>query len=309
MNKKTGLDYFSFDVDFFQDEKIQFVSARFGFKGEVIAIRLLCKIYRNGYYMDWSEDIALLLAKSVGDGCQHSCVRDVVYELLKRGFFDRSIFERFSILTSHGIQKRYFAACEKARRKGVAYTPEYMLIDTSDFAHFTVASLKSEFSPQHSNILPPTLQHFDPKMHTFSTQSKVKESKEKVKPPLTPPGGKDPALRAVRDSFVFDQPLSKAVNEWLKYKAEKKNMYKPTGLNQLLSKIQRKATEHGDEALIAAIYDAMSNNYQGIVWDRIESVSKTDHFKKGGNYGGNKRLNSARDDPENKNKSQYGDVI
>jgi hypothetical protein len=28
---KSGLDYFSFDIDFFNDEKIEFVSAKFGF--------------------------------------------------------------------------------------------------------------------------------------------------------------------------------------------------------------------------------------------------------------------------------------
>jgi hypothetical protein len=109
---KQGLDYFSFDVDFFQDEKIQFVSARFGMKGEIIVIRLLCRIYRQGYYINWNNDAALLFAKSVGDGCQHSFVNDVVYELLKRDFFDKAIFERFAVLTSNGIQKRYLGLCE-----------------------------------------------------------------------------------------------------------------------------------------------------------------------------------------------------
>ena len=83
MNRKTGLEFFSLDVDFFQDEKIQFVSARFGAKGEAITLRLLCKIYRQGYYTAWDDDAALLLAKGVVDIGQHSCVRDVVYELVK----------------------------------------------------------------------------------------------------------------------------------------------------------------------------------------------------------------------------------
>jgi hypothetical protein len=124
---KSGIDYFPFDVDFFQDEKVQFVSARFGLKGEVIAIRLLCKIYRNGYYTEWDDDTALLFAKGVGDGCQDSCVKDVVYELLKRGFFERSIFERFGVLTSKGIQSRYFEATK--RYKHVEAIKEYLLIN------------------------------------------------------------------------------------------------------------------------------------------------------------------------------------
>ncbi|MDR1556811.1 MAG: DUF4373 domain-containing protein [Tannerellaceae bacterium] len=125
--KKSGIDYFSFDVDFFQDEKVQFVSARFGLKGEAITIRLLCKIYRNGYYCEFNDDAALLFAKGVGDGCQDSCVKDVVYELLKRGFFDKSIFERFGILTSKGIQNRYFEAAK--RYKSIDVMSDYLLID------------------------------------------------------------------------------------------------------------------------------------------------------------------------------------
>ena len=61
---KKGLDYFSFDVDFFEDEKIQYVSSRFGIKGEVCAIRLLTRLYRDGYFLRWDvQDSPYLFAK------------------------------------------------------------------------------------------------------------------------------------------------------------------------------------------------------------------------------------------------------
>jgi hypothetical protein len=135
---KTGIDYFSFDVDFFQDEKVQFVSARFGMKGEIIIIRLLCKIYRNGYYTYWDDDTALLFAKGVGDGCQDSCVKDVVHELLKRGFFDKSIFERFCILTSRGLQRRYFEAVK--RYKQVDIIRDFLLVDISKMENASITA-------------------------------------------------------------------------------------------------------------------------------------------------------------------------
>ncbi|MFV0537079.1 MAG: DUF4373 domain-containing protein, partial [Dysgonomonas sp.] len=75
---KQGLEYFPLDVDFFNDEKVEFVSARFGVKGEIISIRLLCKIYRNGYYTAWDEDESTLLAKRAGDGITPSLVREIV---------------------------------------------------------------------------------------------------------------------------------------------------------------------------------------------------------------------------------------
>jgi len=142
---KVGIDYFPFDIDFFQDEKIQFVSARFGTKGEAITIKLLCKIYRNGYYTKWDDDTALLFAKGVGDGCLDSCVKDVVYELLKRGFFERSIFERFGILTSKGIQNRYFEAAK--RYKTIDVISEYLLIDVSKIENVNIIPINVHINP------------------------------------------------------------------------------------------------------------------------------------------------------------------
>ena len=124
---KKGIQYFSMDVDFFTDSKIQFVDARFGAKGIVITIRLLTLIYRQGYYITWNDDEAFLLAKSVGDNVTASLVSDVVQELVKRGFFNEELFNSFKILTSRGIQERYLEACK--RRKLVEIDERYLLYE------------------------------------------------------------------------------------------------------------------------------------------------------------------------------------
>ena len=64
--KKTGLDFFPLDIDFFEDEKLLLVSSKFGVAGDGILVRLLCKIYQNGYYIKFDDDAALLFARSVG---------------------------------------------------------------------------------------------------------------------------------------------------------------------------------------------------------------------------------------------------
>src|SRR4051812_9582658 len=124
---KPGLNYFPFDVDFFTDDKIELVSSEFGMKGELIAIRLLCHIYRNGYYYSWGKDESLLFAKRVGNGLTGALVEEVVNGLVKRSFFDKRVFDRFKILTSRGIQKRYIEA--KERSKHVDIIKEYALLD------------------------------------------------------------------------------------------------------------------------------------------------------------------------------------
>ncbi len=182
-NFKNGLDYFSFDVDFFDDPKVEFISAKFGIKGEIIAVKLLCKIYRNGYYLHWDDDQAVLFAKRVGDNMSNALVNSVVLELVRRGFFDETIFNSFSVLTSRGIQKRYFEASK--RRKNSDSHTQYLLVNPK--------------LSQNVNILTQNECNLFDNVDILK-QSKVKESKVKESscsssdnstllhhPPLPPP--------------------------------------------------------------------------------------------------------------------------
>jgi hypothetical protein len=63
---KSGLDYFPVDVDFFEDRKIKYLFAIFGLKGEAIALRLLCRIYRNGGFLPWNDDEEKLFIADLG---------------------------------------------------------------------------------------------------------------------------------------------------------------------------------------------------------------------------------------------------
>lgn len=123
--KKTGLDYFPFDVDFFEDEKIVAISGEFGMKGELAVIKLLCAIYRNGYFIEWSEMLQMKMLHSL-KGVSLELLKTIVLRLVRWGFFEKTIFDSTSILTSVGIQKRYFDAISR-RNKEDDYP--YLLID------------------------------------------------------------------------------------------------------------------------------------------------------------------------------------
>jgi hypothetical protein len=151
---KTGLDYFSFDVDFFNDEKIEFVSAKYGLVGELIVVKLLCRIYRNGYFLQWGEDECLLFAKRSGGNIDVEMVKNVVDELVVREFFHGQIFKDFSVLTSNGVQRRFLEATK--RRKDVEMTQNYLIADIDGY-DVNIVSLNVD----------------------ISAQSKVKESKVK----------------------------------------------------------------------------------------------------------------------------------
>lgn len=94
-------------------------------------------------------------------------------------------------------------------------------------------------------------------------KTKTKTKTKRVSPPVSPSPGE-----------VFGGALLEAVEEWLAYKREKRQGYKPTGLRSLLSQIRKKADTHGEEAVCALIRECMASNWQGIIWERLEKGAK-----------------------------------
>ena len=125
---KTGLDYFPFDVDFFFDEKIVAINGEFGIKGEITTVKLLCAIYRNGYFIEWTDMLKYKLLKEL-PGVSAELVEQIVHRLVKWGFFDKALFDSAKVLTSSGIQRRYNTICVKMHRK--SDTSRYWLLDAS----------------------------------------------------------------------------------------------------------------------------------------------------------------------------------
>ena len=192
---KTGLDYFPLDVDISNDSKVELIEAEFGLKGFAIIIKIFCRIYRNGYYCEWNDDVKLLLAKCVGE--PGSLVGEIVSRSIKRGLFNKSVFNKFGILTSSAIQKRYLSAID--RRNNIKLTKEYLLIDVNEYINPVNVTINSI----NNNI---------------STQSKVKESK--VKKRIRDIGPKLHQLFSkIETSFSIKELKQK--NEFLEYWMEK----------------------------------------------------------------------------------------
>ena len=63
--------------------------------------------------------------------------------------------------------------------------------------------------------------------------------------------------------------LQEKVKQWLDYKRERRESYKPSGLTALLSQIRRCAAEHGEADICELIDYSMSSGYKGILFDRL----------------------------------------
>ncbi len=57
--------------------------------------------------------------------------------------------------------------------------------------------------------------------------------------------------------------------EWLEYKQERKELYKETGLKNLLTQIENSIEQYGEEKVIDVISQSMANNWKGIIFDKL----------------------------------------
>ena len=71
----------------------------------------------------------------------------------------------------------------------------------------------------------------------------------------------------------FSEPVEDKVREWLKYKTERNEGYKPTGLKSLLTEIANNIAKYGEEAVINVINLSMASTWKGIIWDKIQKNS------------------------------------
>ena len=80
---------------------------------------------------------------------------------------------------------------------------------------------------------------------------------------MQPPSSIQPVdFTDIRNNYIFEEELDNAVNSWLIYKEEKKQTYKPSGLNSLLSQVQKQAHTYGYSAVVHAINESMASNYR-----------------------------------------------
>ena len=160
---KKGLDYFPFDVNFFNDIKVRKLIKYQGGKAVAIYAHLLCNIYQNGYYLVWDDELPFIISEVTG--YDEAYIQEAIKCCMNIGLFSKKLFENEKIITSKGIQLRYEEVCKLCKRKDIV--SEYNLISSEE------TSISSEETPIKSE---------------FSTQRKEKKRKVNKIPPLPPKG-------------------------------------------------------------------------------------------------------------------------
>lgn len=182
--QKKGLDYFPFDIDFFDDVKIKIVRAKFGSDGVLLYIYLLCTIYKNGFYIVCDDDFRYVISDDLG--MSEDKIGQMLSFFLKRSLFDDTLFKADKILTSTGIQRRFQEAVkQRASKNPVQVSEKLWLIsknETMSFIKVCPVGGYSENNEDYSENNPPL---FREKVHKVK-ESKVKESKVKYVAPAEP---------------------------------------------------------------------------------------------------------------------------
>lgn len=116
---KSGLDYFPLDSNLFGDPKIEDLLFRHGPSGLAIFLAILCRIYREGYYLAATpEQITRMVIKDLGGKWVRSpaFVLQVIRSCSELGIFDPLLLAD-DVFTSAGIQKRYAKATARSKGK------------------------------------------------------------------------------------------------------------------------------------------------------------------------------------------------
>lgn len=165
--KKDGLDYFPLDVDFFEDDKIKILKARYGADGIILYLYLLCRIYRQGYYIQVNEDFEYIISEDLK--MSPDKVKQVLTFLLSRSLFDNTLFQSDAVLTSAGIQKRFQLAVKERAKKNPIKTGRYWLLKKEETEPFIKCTLFGDYSGKNDS--------YSGKNTDNSREQSLKESK------------------------------------------------------------------------------------------------------------------------------------
>lgn len=154
---KKGLDYFPMDINILHNVKIRRALRKYGEKGFMAYIHLLCEIYNNSYFLEIGDNELFEFADVFN--LKDEEAEPMIDYLVKIKLFDAEIWEKYHVLTSQEIQNRYFSAKSKSN------------IDLSSLPYLLNAGVISEETQVNSEKMP----------QSKGKENKVKERKAEEK--------------------------------------------------------------------------------------------------------------------------------
>lgn len=125
--RKKGLDFFPLDANMFYDLKIKrLLRDCEGGKGYSVFVYFLSRIYKEGYYINWDDDWKYMASCDLK--FEEEFIEKCIDCMLRVDLLNKELFDKYKILTSHGIQKQYFLIFRLNKRILPSSLP-YLLIE------------------------------------------------------------------------------------------------------------------------------------------------------------------------------------
>ena len=225
---KSGIDYFPLDVKL--DDKFELIEAEFGLTGFGVVVRLLQEIYgKQGYYIEWTTEVALLFARKVGLG--GGVVSEIIEASIRRGMFDKEKYDKYRVLTSRGIQRRYFEAV--SRRKVLEVDYNILLVNVAQICpNADIRAKNVDIFPENVNI---------------SEQSKEEKSK----------------VKKSKEEYKCASALDAALNDFAEMRKKMRKPLTDRALALTLSELEKLAPGD-DEKKIAILNQSIQRGWQGV---------------------------------------------
>ena len=180
--RKRGLDYFAFDIDFFEDIRTRKLIKHQGAKAISVYTLLLCTIYKSGYYIKWDDELSLIISDKTG--YDEAYIGEVIRCCVNVGLLDKEMFDK-GVLTSEWIQDRYSKIFRTMKRKYVI--DEYRLISSEE------KPISSEEKPISSEEKPKSQSKEKKKVSKENKENpeNITLSEKKKEPPIIIGGKKE----------------------------------------------------------------------------------------------------------------------
>lgn len=287
-NNKSGFEYYSTDTDRYQDYRIKRLKKNLGCVGIAVYDFILCEVYRvRGYYLEWDENVSFDIADYFG--LEEQMVEEVVRFCCEVGLFDKSMFERKSVITSLSIQRRYLDMSVRAKRKDFKIQEEYKIIPeeshiipeespktqevSNKVKESKVKKRKEEIKEENSPLFGVNLETFfadlEPDIsnppETIPPEEVFSEPQVLKPPPPAPPSApvKKRQEYEIWSEAIEPPELRMLVLEWMLHKRSRGETYKNQKSFSLMVEKLRKFSKGDVNVAREIIEDAMSKNYAG----------------------------------------------
>ncbi len=254
---KKGIDYSGWSVTIFDnDTKMDKLLDAHGWIGFGVYFYLCQRAYGGeGYFYRWGYDDCASTSRKMGGGVSSGTVKEAVGYCLQIGLFDKGLFDRWGVLTSRGIQRRYWEVVKERDVRSVI--SDYWLLQDSECKGLTKTPLNTAFLDGNEG--------FCPIKESKVKERRANESKGKEKEVKKRKEESSPSLAIY---FTNNEPLNRTFLDFIEMRKKIKKPMTDRAIELSVRKLEdlsKNAFGEMDEGMAIKILEqSIMNCWQGL---------------------------------------------